>query len=87
MQAAAAAHAAGWYVIAWTYNRQSQAQAKADKINGSNRGFHADVVSSRGGAPYLVSLGGPMSESDAKALQQHARRSGLPDDTYIRNYR
>jgi hypothetical protein len=28
-----------------------------------------------------------MSESEAKELQQRARRSGLPRDTYIRNYR
>ena len=82
-----ARHAPGWYVIAWTYNHQSQAQTKADRINARNRGFHAEVFSPRGGAPYLVSLGGPMSESDAKALQQRARRSGLPPDTYIRNYR
>jgi serine/threonine protein kinase len=80
------AHTPGWYVIAWTYNHQGQAQAKADRINGRNRGFHAEVFSPRGGV-YLISLGGPMSESDAKALQQRARRSGLPRDTYIRNYR
>lgn len=82
-----AQHASGWYVIAWTYNHQSQAQAKADRINEHNRGFHAEVFSPRGGPPYLVSLGGPMNESDAKTLQQRARRSGLPRDTYIRNYR
>lgn len=84
---AAAPHAPGWFVIAWTYNHQSQAQAKADSINARNRGFNAEVFSPHGGTPYLVSLGGPMSESDAKALQQRARRSGLPRDTYIRNYR
>jgi eukaryotic-like serine/threonine-protein kinase len=80
-------HTPGWYVIAWTYNHQSQAQTKANSINARNRGFHAEVFSPHGGVPYLVSLGGPMSESDAKALQQRARRSGLPRDTYIRNYR
>lgn len=80
-------HTPGWYVIAWTYNHQSQAQAKADRINARNHGFHAEVFRPRNGAPYLVSLGGPMSEFEAKALQQRARRSGLPRDTYIRNYR
>jgi hypothetical protein len=84
---ALAPHAPGWYVIAWTYNHQSQAQAKADRINARNHVFHAEVFSPRGVAPYLVSLGGPMSEPEAKALQQRARRSGLPGDTYIRNYR
>jgi len=77
----------GWYVIAWTYNHQAQAQAKADHINARNHGFHAEVFSPHGGAPYLVSLGGPMTEPDAKVLQQRARHSGLPGDTYIRNYR
>ena len=84
---AVASHAPGWYVIAWTYNHQSQAQAKVESINARNRGFHAEVFNPHRGASYLVSLGGPMSESDAKALQQRARRSGLPRDTYIRNYR
>lgn len=82
----AAAHNPGWYVIAWTYNHQSQAQAKAESINTRFHGFHAEVFSPRGGT-YLISLGGPMSEPQAKELQQHARRSGLPRDTYIRNYR
>jgi hypothetical protein len=84
---AVARHAPGWYVIAWTYNHQPQAREKADRINARNRGFHAEVFSPHGGTPYLVSLGGPMSEAEAKALQQRARRSGLPRDTYIRNYR
>lgn len=83
---AAATHAPGWYVIAWTYNHQSQAQTKADRINAHYKGFHAEVFSPRGGS-FLISLGGPMSESEAKALQQRARRSGLPRDTYIRNFR
>ena len=85
--AAVEPHAPGWYVIAWTYNHQSQAQAKADRINSHNRGFRAEVFSPHGNAPYLVSLGGPMSEPEAKALQQRARQSGLPRDIYIRNYR
>jgi hypothetical protein len=82
-----AAHAPGWYVIAYTYNHQGQAQTKADRLNDRHRGFHTEVFSPHGRGPYLVSLGGPMSESEAKSLQQRARRSGFPGDTYIRNYR
>ena len=82
-----AAHAPGWYVIAYTYNHQGQAQSRADSLNRKHRGLHAEVFSPRGGAPYLISLGGPMNESEAKALQQRARRSGFPRDTFIRNYR
>jgi hypothetical protein len=83
----AAAHTPGWYVIAYTYNHPAQAQAKADRLNTGHRGLHAEVFSPRGAAPYLVSLGGPMSQPEAKALQTRARRSGLPRDTYIRNYK
>ncbi len=80
------ARAPGWYVIAYTYNHQGQAQTKADRLNARHRDFHADVFSPRG-RTFLVSLGGPMSEPEAKSLQQRARRSGFPRDTYIRNYR
>lgn len=82
-----ATHAGGWYVIAWTYNHEGQAQAKAEQLNARHPGFHAEVFSPRGRAPFLISLGGPMSEPEAKALQQRARRSGFPRDTFIRNYR
>jgi eukaryotic-like serine/threonine-protein kinase len=82
-----AAHAPGWYVITYTYNHQGQAQHKAETLNERHRGFHAEVFSPHGGAPYLVSLGGPMAEPEAKALQERARHSGFPGDTYIRNYR
>jgi eukaryotic-like serine/threonine-protein kinase len=83
----AGTHAPGWYVISYTYNHEGQAQTKAERLNGHHAGFHAEVFSPRGGAPFLVSLGGPMSEAEAKALQERARRSGFPRDTYIRNYR
>lgn len=81
----AAAAGRGWYVIAWTYNHQGQAQAKADRIN-RRSGLHAQVFSPSGHAPYLIALGGPMSEQEASALQHRARRSGMPRDTFIRKY-
>lgn len=83
----AAGHAPGWYVIAFTYNHQAQAQNKADHLNARRRGgLHTTVFSPREGT-YLVSLGGPMSEAEAKGLQKRARRAGMPRDTYIRNFR
>lgn len=81
-----AVNATGWYVIAYTYNHEGQAAAKAGKLNARYSAFHAQVFSPRGRAPYLVTLGGPMSEADAKLLEQRARRSGMPRDTYIRRY-
>ena len=73
-------------MIAYTYNHEAQAQAKVEKLNAKRHGLHATVFSPRGGT-YLVSLGGPVSEGEAKSLQNRARRSGMPRDTYIRNYR
>jgi hypothetical protein len=84
---ASAAHASGWYVIAYTYNHSGQAQGKADRLNAGHSGLHAEVFSPRGGAPFLVSLGGPMSKAEAAALERRAHRAGMPRDTYIRNYR
>ena len=76
----------GWYVIAFTYNREDQAHAKAVRLSGNHLSMHPEVFSPSGHAPYLVSLGGPMSEEEAEAVRQRARRSGLPRDTFIRRY-
>jgi hypothetical protein len=81
-----AANAPGWYVIAYTYNHENQAAAKAAKLNANHSSFHAEVFGPHGRAPYLISLGGPMSESEAKSLEQRARHSGMPRDTYIHRY-
>ena len=83
---ATAAHGAGWYVIAYTYYRQNQAEARASRVEHNRGGFHPVVFSPSGRGPYLVSLGGPMSESEAEALMHRARHSGLPRDTFIRRY-
>ena len=83
---AAAVTAPGWYVIAYTYNHEGQAQARAARLGRRRGGLHAQVFSPSGHAPYLVSLGGPMSEADATALLHRARRSGMPRDTFIRRY-
>ena len=77
---------AGWYVIAFTYNHEDQARTKASRLNARHTGMHAEVFSPHGHAPYLVSLGGPMSRDEAEAVLHRARRSGMPRDTFIRNY-
>ena len=83
---ASASHGAGWYVIAYTYNRENQAQARASRVEHKRGGFHPIVFSPSGRGPYLVSLGGPMTENEAEAVMRRARRSGLPRDTFIRKY-
>ncbi len=78
--------ASGWYVIAFTYNHEAQARAKAERLDARHSGLHAAVFSPNGRAPYLVSLGGPMSSDDARETLRRARRSGIPRDTFVRKY-
>ncbi len=79
-----AAHA--WRVVAFTYYHQDQAQHKVDQIAGRNPSLHPAVFSAKGGAPYLVTVGGSMTRDDAAAFRNKAAREGLPRDTYIQNY-
>lgn len=81
-----AAHRAGWYVVAYTYNRQDQARTKAARVERRHAGFHPQIFSPSGHAPFFVSLGGPMTEGEANAVWRRARRSGLPRDTFVRRY-
>ncbi|MFC6646600.1 hypothetical protein ACFQBQ_13600 [Granulicella cerasi] len=76
----------GWHVVAFTYNHAGQAQAKADSLAAKHAGLSPQVFSPSGHAPYYVALGGVMSEPEAKALLQRARRSGMPRDTFMRNF-
>ncbi|MDE1154811.1 MAG: hypothetical protein PW735_03670 [Acidobacteriaceae bacterium] len=80
------APAHGWHVIAYTYNHEDQAQAKVKSVLRHHASLEPQVFSPGGHGPYLVALGGVMSEQDAKTMLQRARRSGMPRDTFIRNY-
>jgi hypothetical protein len=77
----------GWYVVAYTFNRQADAAHRAAAIAQRNPGLHPQVISANGRSPYLVALGGPMTRPDAESTQRHAKQSGLPRDTFIRNYK
>lgn len=76
----------GWRVIAWTYDRESEAQLKADTLAKKYPQLHPAVFALRGHAPYLVTLGGVMTKDQAFALRKEAVRLGLPRDTYAQNY-
>ena len=76
-----------WRVIAYTYNRQEQAQHKAEEIAGKHPELRAQVFSPSGHAPYLVAIGGPLSRDAASALVKKVRSQGLPSDTYAQNYK
>jgi hypothetical protein len=74
-------------VIAFTYNREDQAQQKAAAIAQSHPDLNPSVFTPSGRAPFLVTLGGQMSKQDAFALSGKAKRAGMPRDVYAQNYR
>src|SRR5271166_1973175 len=75
-----------WRVVAYTYNREEQAQHKSATIAKRYPDLHAEVFTPTGQAPYLVTIGGAMSRDEAFALATKARSEGLPRDTYAQNY-
>jgi hypothetical protein len=74
--------------VAYTYNKQDQAEHKAQAIAQKNPQLQPSVFSPTGkGAPYLVTLGGAMDRDAAIRLRAQAIRLGMPGDTFARNYR
>jgi serine/threonine protein kinase len=74
-----------WRVIAFTYNRESDAAHRAATINRSHPDLHAEVFSPEADR-FLVSVGGWMPIDAAKRLRQQAISEGLPPDTYAQNF-
>jgi hypothetical protein len=75
-----------WHVIVYTFNREDQAQYRAQALAARHPELQPQVFSPTGGAPYLVALGPGMSRKDAYLLRNKARGAGLPQDTYMQNY-
>jgi hypothetical protein len=78
--------AAGWYVIAYTYNREDQAWKKAAAIMKQHPRLQPAVVSPGGHGQFLVAIGGPMTRDGAVSVRTKAVRAGMPRDTFVRNY-
>ena len=76
----------GWYVISYTYNHEDQAAAKVKQLRRTHVSLQPQVFSPTGRAPYYVALGGAMDNQAADSVLRRAQRSGLPRDTFIRNY-
>jgi eukaryotic-like serine/threonine-protein kinase len=72
-------------VIAYTFNHEEQALKRAAAIVQRYPGLHPQVIAPSGNA-YLVALGGAMSRNEAESIRNHARRAGMPRDTFVRNY-
>ena len=82
-----AAAGAVWRVVVFTYNRQTDAQKKAELVNKRHPDLGARVFTPRRDAsPYLVTVGGRMTKEQAARLRQRVIRLGLPRDSYIQNY-
>jgi eukaryotic-like serine/threonine-protein kinase len=75
-----------WRVVAYTFNRESQAQQKADSLAKRNPSLAPEVFTPNGNAPYLVTVGGPMTREQADAFKKKAINAGLPRDLYAQNY-
>jgi hypothetical protein len=77
-----------WRVVAYTYNREAQAQQKATSVAAKHPELKPEVFTPNGHAPYLVTVGGTMSREEAFALVKKAKGQGwLPRDGYAQNYR
>ena len=83
---ATASTQAGWHVVAFTYNHPEQALAKVAAIRERHPGLSPEVFAPNGRAPYLVALGGAMSERDADGMKAKARKDGMPRDTFVRRF-
>jgi hypothetical protein len=74
-----------WRVVAYTYKGQTKAEDMVSKINEKHSNLRAEVFSPRSG-DYLVTVGGPMDHDQATKMLDKARRSGLPEDSYVQNF-
>jgi hypothetical protein len=76
-----------WRVVAFTYNREAQAQQKVASVAAKHPDLRPEVFTPNGRAPYLVTVGGTMSRDEAFALVKKGYAEGLPRDSYAQNYR
>ena len=75
-----------WRVVAYAFNRESQAQQKADSLAKRDPSLAPEVFTPNGHAPYLVTVGGPMTRDQAEVFKKKAISAGLPHDVYAQNY-
>ena len=75
-----------WRVVAFTYNRQDQAQKKALSLAHQHPSLSPAIFSPTGKAPWLVTVGGVLQRDAAYALARKASSLGLPRDTYAQDY-
>ncbi len=67
-----------WRVICYTYNGRDNAQRKADTIAAKHPDLHPVVFTPTGRAPFLITVGGPMTRDAAYAFARRAGRLRPP---------
>jgi hypothetical protein len=76
-----------WRVIAYTFSQAKDAEKRVQRINEKWPEAHAQVFSIvPGKAPYLVSIGGRMSRTEAQRFRKRAVGHGLPAGSYSQNF-
>ena len=75
-----------WRVVVYTYRGQTKAADSVARINGAHPDLNAAVFNPARSEVYMVVLGGAMDRPQAIALLAKARREGLPQDTFVRNF-
>ncbi len=75
LPALAGSHA-GWRVIAYTYNRRTDADRKVSDLSRTHPQLNPSVYTRSGHSPYLVSIGGVMERDAAYALARRSRSLG-----------
>jgi hypothetical protein len=76
-----------WRVVSYTYARAEDAARMVGEINRKFPQLRAEPFLINEGGPYLVALGGRMTYGEAVRLREHAIASGLPPDTFVRNFK
>jgi eukaryotic-like serine/threonine-protein kinase len=75
-----------WRVVVYTYRGQTKAADAVSQISGQHSDLKISVFNPAGSNVYMVVVGGAMDHSHAAQMLDKARREGLPQDTYIRNF-
>ncbi len=73
----------GWFVVVYRFDRADVAVERAAELTQQHPELKPQYYSPTGRAPFLVVVGGSMSESQAEKMWIRARQIGLPNDIYI----
>jgi hypothetical protein len=76
-----------WRVVVYTYRGQTKADEAVSHISGQHHDLKISVFNPVGSRKYLVVVGGPMDHEHAAQLLDKAKREGLPQDMYVRNFK